>query len=562
VGWLAAGLAAVVLTGCSDTNSDGSKSVSSSTTTVDKAGGVESSTTIPKGEQTKATVPEAEFDLGDVTETFPDGTSAVLHRRGRMSLPTSAPHSAPVAIVLGMRTGKACTPAGTVAYPCDAGTTEIRYDTAYPHLVDALTNAGSVVVVVEMNSIHSVPDRGTPDSESDPTDGLTRVNKVATAVLTALEGGEGVDRLPPAAVTAADPKRVMVLGHSHGAELALQLPKELLATGHSVLGVLALAPSVDHIWGRDTDPNVQTELPDVPMAITVGSCDGDTRNGGLELFGRLTAARRAASITWVVLQKATHVGFVDHPELNGEDEGCGAEALAATAQRSWLGKAAVDFEKNLLAGNQSFPMVESGELHVVRGVGAGSVWVRGGDGIVKQVGTVLAAGGVEAPLCAATMECTVASAKVVPVTPILSTFLLADAASAYTVSMPRAAGSGAAEGGEAGSADGAGADGSDSAGPDGAGSGTAASGTASAVSIRVGAVGTVAPTVTATVIANGAAVATKTLAATEFVAGSDRSLYPHQIRLPTDVATSSIERIELSVSGAPAQLIDVVVEHS
>jgi hypothetical protein len=68
--------------------------------------------------------------------------------------------------------------------------------------------------------------------------------------------------------------------------------------------------------------------------------------------------------------------------------------------------------------------------------------------------------------------------------------------------------------------------------------------------------------VTATVIANGAAVATKTLAATEFVAGSDRSLYPHQIRLPTDVATSSIERIELSVSGAPAQLIDVVVEHS
>lgn len=525
---------ALLLVGCSDASTSSSKASTTAavpttgTSTTDDAEPT-STTKGGAGGPAKPTVEEAAFDLGDVTEKYPDGTSTVLHRRGRISTPKADDHSAPVVFVLGMRTGNVCSPAGETTYPCSVGTTEIRYDVAYPHVVDALTKAGNVVVVVEMNSIHSVPDRGQPDTESDPTDGLTRINKVAEAVLTALDGGTGAEKIPEAVRTVADPKRVMVIGHSHGAELALQLPKALIAVGRSVIGVLALAPSVEHLWGRDADPNLQTALPDVPTAITVGGCDGDTRLVGLQLIDRLAEASRTKPITWVMLPKATHVGFADHPGLLDGDEGCGSAAMAVAAQRTWLADAAVAFEKNLLAGDPVFPTTDTEALRIVRGPGAGQFWVRGGDGIVKQVGSVLTADQQPVQLCEATNECKVAAQAVIPVSPQLTTFLLPPTPSAYTVPTPKLSPS---------------------------------EGKASSVSVRVAAIGSAAPTVKATLISGGAPVATATLKPADFGTPFSTFVLPRQMRLPASVPMASIERIELTVSDAPAQLVDIVIEHT
>ncbi len=269
-----------------------------------------------------------EFDLGDVQVELDDGSAWTLHRRGTTVLPAGTGR-VPVAFVLPLR-WPACGESGPdVSYPCPEGT-EVRFDTGYLGLARALAAAGYLPVVLDMNSIHTNP-MDTSGAFLDESDGLDRLETVMTDLLSVLDIGSKSEELGDIAAR-ADTRHVAVIGHSHGGELALQLPT-VLDGRFDVLSVLAVVPSTSGISRPIAD--------DVAVGVIVGTCDG-TGVGvdGLDLWYQLT--QRKAPASFLVLSGATHIGFVDHPVFDlsgaGGEPMCdgGGSALSAEDQQSWL----------------------------------------------------------------------------------------------------------------------------------------------------------------------------------------------------------------------------------
>ena len=128
---------------------------------------------------------------------------------------------------------------------------------------------------------------------------------------------------------------IVLLGHSRGAALAAILGRRTGAPRLSrpVSGLVQLAPSVGSVDS--------TLLADLPAAVVIGTCDGDTGvDGGRFVAPSLDRARRTTPVGLVMIDHATHDATNDRLALEAPPPGrpgCGAtQRLEPVAQRQLL----------------------------------------------------------------------------------------------------------------------------------------------------------------------------------------------------------------------------------
>lgn len=165
---------------------------------------------------------------------------------------------------------------------------------------------------------------------------------LGTVALTATAGSpatrwrlDGGGRQHAVGRTRPVPLAIVLLGHSRGAALAAILGRRTGAPRLSrpVSGLVQLAPSVGSV-----DP---TLLADLPAAVVIGTCDGDTGvDGGRFVAPSLDRARRTTPVGLVMIDHATHDATNDRLALEAPPPGrpgCGAtQWLEPVAQRQLL----------------------------------------------------------------------------------------------------------------------------------------------------------------------------------------------------------------------------------
>jgi dienelactone hydrolase len=137
-----------------------------------------------------------------------------------------------------------------------------------------------------------------------------------------------------------DLSRLALVGHSRGGTQIVRWASA--GRTAQVTSLLLLEPTFD-----SADPPT---LPDVPVTVVMGSCDGDVGTQGSRYYARATADRsRRAPAFKLVLAGANHVFFNSTWSALGRDDGasvqkpsCTRGRLTASQQRSWLVPIAAD----------------------------------------------------------------------------------------------------------------------------------------------------------------------------------------------------------------------------
>jgi dienelactone hydrolase len=302
----------------------------------------------------------ANYDVGRVEVPTPGPFGPIpIRLRGAIGAPvTPGPH--PVVAVLHGRNETGCPvgPLDSDTWPCFPR--ENRYDLGLRHVVRSLASRGLVAVAPGLGGAFT----GGWGEPNDPD----RWPKILQRTLgqVAREAAEGGGRFGVPLRGRVNLRRIGLLGHS-------------LSGHHTVRGARRRADNVspaDIARGRGPiralfllTPVAQgAVLPDLPTAIVLASCDGDTGPMGRTY---LRQARRQADRTRPVvlarLEGANH-NFFNRTlaRLGADDAPTGIprcrrpRRLSAGAQQRWLDRAAADFFAATLRGARRPPWLRLG----------------------------------------------------------------------------------------------------------------------------------------------------------------------------------------------------------
>jgi dienelactone hydrolase len=248
---------------------------------------------------------------------------------GAIGAPTGAgPH--PLVVVAHGRHGDNCPigPGDAEKWPCFRR--ERRNDLGLRHVVRALAERGMVAVAPDLNGAFTAG-WGEPDDRR-------RWPRIVRRTIREVErdaqmGGArfGIDLL-----NRVDFAHVGLLGHSISGHHAVRLGDRR----PGVVSLFLLAPI-----------SLGARLPDLPTAVVLGTCDGDTgREGRAYLKQARRQSQRQRPVFQVLLERANHNYFnrtlsrrrIDDAPLNLKR--CRpSRRLRARAQQRWLRHAAADF---------------------------------------------------------------------------------------------------------------------------------------------------------------------------------------------------------------------------
>lgn len=261
-----------------------------------------------------ATITSTSWDRGRIT--LDDGS--VTEDWGVVAAPgAGGPH--PVAVLLhgNSPTCPADTGKGRT-WPCPAGT-EVPNHEGLRYLADALAERGFVAIAPGINVQYTL-------GSGEPATAV-RTAAIAERALDELQAGElGV----PADLV--DAERVVLIGHSIGGQDAGMLAAHRTSFEHPVSGVVMLQPALND--------SQALPLVDVPAALVVSECDGDTGVIGGSYVAEALLDPRNAPAALVVLEHANH-NFTNtglRPDAFPVDSpGCTADrALGAADQQALL----------------------------------------------------------------------------------------------------------------------------------------------------------------------------------------------------------------------------------
>ncbi len=262
---------------------------------------------------------------------------------GVVSAPSDAGGPFPLAIVLHGAHAFCATNGRSRVWPCadaagDPTGGEVPNHDGMSYLTEALARRGFVAIAVGVNAEYAV-DVGLVGAVSAAIierDVVVPLSSPASAVGGAL----------PIDASIVDLTRVVLVGHSRGGAVAAVIGRSDAdrRIGVAVSGMVLLAPTSDTV-----SPD---GLADVPTAVVLGSCDGDTGVDGGEFATAALTRKRQAPVALVLLHGATHNAINDRlaeePMVPGRP-GCGdAERLTPKAQRGALADLVPDLARSVL----------------------------------------------------------------------------------------------------------------------------------------------------------------------------------------------------------------------
>jgi dienelactone hydrolase len=292
------------------------------------------------------------YDLGRVELQSPGPKGPIPVRlRGAIGAPVARGRR-PLVVVLHGRNETGCPegPLDSPTWPCFAR--ENRYDLGLRHVVRALAERGMVAVAPSLGGAYTAG-WGEPN---DPDRWPRIVNRTLGQI--ASEAAEGGGRFGVPLRGRVNLRRIGLLGHS-------------LSGHHSVRAARRRADNdspADIARGRGPirslfllTPVAQgAVVPDLPTAIVLASCDGDTGPMGRTYLRQ--ARRQTDRLRPVVLARldgANHNYFNRKlAQLGADDAPTGTprcrrpRRLAARAQQHWLDLAAADFFAATLQGTR------------------------------------------------------------------------------------------------------------------------------------------------------------------------------------------------------------------
>lgn len=226
-------------------------------------------------------------------------------------------------------------------WPC-APDVEKRNDAGLSYLAEALAARGYVAIAPNLNAVYA-PAYGAVSPElrryPDVLDAHLQLLIAANKTMTTLLGINLQGRL--------DLNRIAMLGHSHGALLAMQSARTRSAVrrrvpeaGRPLFGALLVAPLV--AAGGDVD---------LPLGVVLPECDGETPelNGQVYYEDARLNGKRNAFASSVYLNGANHNAFntvftVEDAAKLANVPGCdAANLLTPAAQQQFLVQYAADF---------------------------------------------------------------------------------------------------------------------------------------------------------------------------------------------------------------------------
>ncbi len=288
-----------------------------------------------------------EYNLGETTivqERFPEDSrfrAMTVRLNGMIAAPAEDAGPYPVVVIL-HGTHPGCPEIDHVdRWPCDPADERPNYQ-GFAYLAEHLAAHGYVALSININAENTFG-----FGEPAPGERLHQIiDKHLRALAEASAGGKngfGVDLEGK-----ADMRRLALLGHSRGGEMALvfsRSPEMVAATADDdgygpVTGVLQIAPSP--VFADPADGS------DIPLAIILPMCDGDVTN--LEGQHFFEAARLApgqeARVTSAFVERANHNFFNstlgDDPFGRPGRPDCDP-LLKPEAQQTFLDDYAVDF---------------------------------------------------------------------------------------------------------------------------------------------------------------------------------------------------------------------------
>jgi dienelactone hydrolase len=250
--------------------------------------------------------------------------------------PAAARGPRPLVLVLHGRHGTNCPigPGDAEVWPCFPR--EQRNDLGLRHVVRALAERGMVAVAPDLNGAFT-GGWGEPDD-------LRRWPRLVRRVLAEIEreATSGGRRFGLALQGRVDLTRIGLLGHSLSGHRSVRFAR---SPGAPAVRSLLLTPVFGGI-----------ALPDLPSAIVLSSCDGDTGPAGREYLVRARRDQaRSRGVFLARLERANHNFYNRTLSRLGENDappGCAGSLLRPGAQQIWLDRAAADFFAAPLRGAQ------------------------------------------------------------------------------------------------------------------------------------------------------------------------------------------------------------------
>jgi hypothetical protein len=289
------------------------------------------------------------FDLGRVRMPDPSPFGPIpVHVWGALGVPSSPGRHGVVVVVHGRHSiGCPVGPGDVERWPCFRR--EARNDLGLRHVVAALAARGMAAVTVDVNPAFTF-------GWGEPAEGL-RWRRLVDLTLAALarENRAGGGRFGIALRGRLDLRRLGILAHSLSGRRAVQLVSARMrarsarkvATGRGRFRSLFLLTPVF----------AGTGLPDVPTAIVLASCDGDTGGQGRRYLSRARRTHRRRPVWLAELARANHNFFNARLARRHLDDAAGERGdcrrgrrLRARIQQRWLDRAAADFFATTLRG--------------------------------------------------------------------------------------------------------------------------------------------------------------------------------------------------------------------
>jgi dienelactone hydrolase len=272
-----------------------------------------------------------------------------IRLRGAIGAPAT-PGRHPVVVVLHGRNETGCPegPLDTATWPCFAR--ENRYDIGMRHVVRSLAERGIVAVSPSLGGAFTAG-WGEPN---DPDRWPRIVNRTLGQI--AREAAEGGGRFGGPLEGRVNLRRIGLLGHSlsghhsvraAGRRAGNDSPADI-ARGRGPIDALFLLTPVAQ----------GAVLPDLPTAIVLASCDGDTGPMGRAYLRQARLQEdRVRPVVLARLEGANHNYFNRKlAQLGADDAPTGRprcrrpQRLPARAQQAWLDRAAADFFAATLRG--------------------------------------------------------------------------------------------------------------------------------------------------------------------------------------------------------------------
>ena len=290
------------------------------------------------------------YDLGRVELETPGPKGPIPVRlRGAIGAPLSpGPH--PLVVVLHGRNETGCPegPFDTATWPCFAR--ENRYDIGLRHVVRSLAERGTVAVAPSLGGAFTAGWGEPNDADRWPR----IVNRTLGQV--AREAAAGSGRFGVRLRGRVNLRRIGLLGHSLSGHHSVRAARRRagndspadIARGRGPIRALFLLTPVAQ----------GAVLPDLPTAIVLASCDGDTGPmGRVYLRQARRQEDRVRPVVLARLEGANHNFFNRKlAQLGADDAPTGTRRcrrprrLLARAQQRWLDLAAADFFAATLRG--------------------------------------------------------------------------------------------------------------------------------------------------------------------------------------------------------------------